>query len=118
MKRPQISQSQWLLRDETELSLSLVILFLLIQFWRTTLLQCHLVRVYFFFVFQDCIPTLVNILKSNQVTQSTIMLFTAVLQALTNLTTLNQSHQSILPFVNVLCELLDRCDVVQIKVWF
>ena len=49
MKRPQISQSQWLLRDETELSLSLVILFLLIQFWRTTLLQCHLVRVYFFF---------------------------------------------------------------------
>ena len=71
-----------------------------------------------FFVFQDCIPTLVKILKSNQVTQSTIMLFTAVLQALTNLTTLNQSHQSILPYVNVLCELLDQCDVVQIKVWF
>ena len=57
-----------------------------------------------------------NKLKSNVIEDSSITLFTAVLNALTNLTTLNDSHLTILPYVPILCELLQECDVVQIKV--
>lgn len=60
---------------------------------------------------------LVSIIKSNVMNESSVSLFAAVLNALTNLTTLNDSHQDILKHIHVLCELLQECDVVQIKVY-
>lgn len=65
---------------------------------------------------KECIPVLVSIIKSNVMNESSVSLFAAVLNALTNLTTLNDSHQDILKHIHVLCELLQECDVVQIKV--
>jgi len=60
---------------------------------------------------------LVQILYKNIITDDTVILFTAVLCALTNLTTLDDSHEKILPQISMFCELLTQCEIVQIKVY-
>lgn len=66
-------------------------------------------------ILKDCIPLLIQLLKINVINDSTVTLFTAILCALTNLTTLDGSHPVILPHTALLCELLIQCEIVQIK---
>jgi len=64
---------------------------------------------------KDAIPILIQTIKLNVINPTTVTLFVAVLQALTNLTTLDDSHDTLLPHIAILCELLLSCDVIQIK---
>lgn len=61
-------------------------------------------------------PQLIQLLENNEVDDTTINLFSAILQTLTNLTTLNSSQKRIIPYINVLSTFLSRCKAVQLKV--
>jgi len=64
---------------------------------------------------RECIPQLLGILTTNHIDISSVEMFTAVLYALTNFTTFNESHSYVLPHMHILYQLLQECDVVQIK---
>lgn len=66
-------------------------------------------------ILRDYIPKLVYILSTNEVYLSSIELFTAVLCAVTNLTTLDESHPCLMPHINVLYDILRDSDIVQIR---
>lgn len=62
----------------------------------------------------ECVPQLCGLLQT-KLDISTVEMFAAVLSALTNFTTLNESHPYVLPYLYDLYELLKECEYVHIK---
>ncbi|XP_065674626.1 armadillo repeat-containing protein 10 isoform X2 [Hydra vulgaris] len=67
-------------------------------------------------ILKEYIPTLVHILKTTKMNNKTVTLHIAVLNSLTNLTTLEENHEFIVVHINTFCEILQKCKILQIKI--